>query len=171
MQRVRTYLKFLSDTLLIRLVQPLEIRLKKKKSDPKICLADHGLRASWLQEHIPIEFTNEANNQDIATIAGYLAESVVGALFSSISGLDLAHLPAKGNEPEIDFVITIGDQRIPIEVKYRNSIKAEHYKGLQWFISNPINRAPFGILITRNPGESMDERIVTIPLKDLLMLR
>lgn len=170
-QRVRTYLKFLSDTLLIRLVQPLEIRLKKKKSDPKICLADHGLRASWLQEHIPIEFTNEANNQDIATIAGYLAESVVGALFSSISGLDLAHLPAKGNEPEIDFVITIGDQRIPIEVKYRNSTRAEHYKGLQWFISNPINRAPFGILITRNPGESMDERIVTIPLKDLLMLR
>lgn len=170
-QRVRTYLKFLSDTLLIRLVQPLEIRLKKKKNDPKICLADHALRASWLQEHIPLNFQNEENNQDIATIAGYLAESIVGALFSSISGLDLSHLPAKSKDPEIDFVITIGDQRIPIEVKYRNSIREEHHSGLRWFISNPINRAPFGILITKNQVESNDDRIITIPLKNLLILR
>jgi predicted AAA+ superfamily ATPase len=170
-QRVRTYLKFLSDTLLIRLVQPLEIRLKKKKNDPKICLADHGLRASWLQENIPMDFQNEEYNQDIATIAGFLAESIVGALFSSIGGLDLSHLPAKNKDPEIDFVITIGDQRIPIEVKYRNTIREEHYKGLQWFISNSINRAPFGILITKHPVESMDDRILAISLKDLLILR
>jgi len=42
---------------------------------------------------------------------------------------------------------------------------------LKWFISNPINRAPFGILITKNHVESNDERILTIPLKDLLILR
>jgi predicted AAA+ superfamily ATPase len=170
-QRVRTYLKFLSDTLLIRLVQPLEIRLKKKKNDPKICLADHGLRASWLQEHIPLDFENAENNQDVATIAGNLAESVVGALFSSISGLDLAHLPGKGKDPEVDFVITLGDQRIPIEVKYRNTIKEDHYRGLKWFIDQSINRAPFGILVTKNQVESNDERIIPIPLKDLLILR
>ena len=170
-QRVRAYLKFLSDTLLIRLIQPLEIRLKKKRSDPKICLADHGLRSSWLQEHIPLEFENDERNKDMATIAGFLAESVVGALFSSIGGLDLSHLPGKGKEPEIDFVITLGDQRIPVEVKYRNSIKSEHYIGLQSFMDTPINRAPFGLLITKNETESMDERVVTIPLKHLLILR
>lgn len=170
-QRVRAYLKFLSDTLLIRLIQPLEIRLKKKRSDPKICLADHGLRSSWLQEHIPLEFENDETNQDMATIAGFLAESVVGALFSSIGGLDLSHLPGNGKEPEIDFVITIGDQRIPVEVKYRNSIKSEHYSGLRSFMDTPINRAPFGLLITKNESESMDERVVTIPLKHLLILR
>ncbi|WP_448520364.1 ATP-binding protein [Rhodoflexus sp.] len=170
-QRVRTYLKFLSDTLLIRLVQPLEIRLKKKKSDPKICLADHSLRASWLQEYIPMQFKNEENNQDVATMAGFMAESIVGALFSSISGLDLSHLPAQNNEPEIDFIITIGDQRIPIEVKYRNTIKAEHYKGLEWFMSSPVNRAPFGILITKNDTMSTHENVITIPLKNLLILR
>jgi hypothetical protein len=170
-QRVRAYLQFLSDTLLIRLVQPMEIRLKKKRSDPKICLADHGLRMSWLQETIPLDFENDDTNQDIATIAGFLAESIIGAMLSSVSGLDIAHLPARDKDPELDFVITLGDQRIPIEVKYRNAIRPEHYQGLKWFISRPINRAPFGILITKNPVESIDERIVTIPLKHLLLLR
>ena len=170
-QRVRAYLKFLSDTLLIRLIQPLEIRLKNKRSDPKICLADHSLRSSWLQEHIPLEFENDDTNQDMATLAGYLAESVAGALFSSIGGLDLSHLPGKGSEPEVDFVLTIGDQRIPVEVKYRNTIKNEHYKGLQCFIDKRINRAPFGLLITKNETESIDERVITLPLKHLLILR
>lgn len=170
-QRVRTYLKFLSETLLLHLIQPLEIRLKKQKSDSKICLADHGLRASWLQEYIPLEFQNDSHNQDVATIAGYLAESVVGALFTSITGLDVSYLPPRGNEPEIDFILTIGDQRIPVEVKYRNSIREVHLNGLQWFMSNPMNRAPFGILITRHPVEINDERIIAISLKDLLILR
>ena len=40
--------------LLVRLVPPLEIRLRRTKGSPKICLADHGLRASWLQEVIPL---------------------------------------------------------------------------------------------------------------------
>ncbi|MFM8449035.1 MAG: ATP-binding protein, partial [Haliscomenobacter sp.] len=170
-QRVRTYLKFLSDTLLLRLIQPMEIRLKKKRSDPKICLADHGLRASWLQEYIPLNFVNDESNQDIATIAGFLAESVVGSMLSSVGGLDISYLPPRGNEPELDFVITIGDQRIPIEVKYRNTVKSEHYKGLEWFVSNPLNRAPFGILISKNPVESSHDQIISIPLKHFLLLR
>lgn len=118
-----------------------------------------------------LDFENDDSNQDIATLAGFLAESVLGAMFSSISGLDLSYLPARSKEPELDFVITIGDQRIPIEVKYRNSIRKEHYKGLDWFVSNAINRAPFGILVTKNPVESMDDRIITIPLRHILLLR
>lgn len=171
-QRVRTYLRFLADTLLIRLIAPLEIRLKKKKSESKICLADHGLRSSWLQEHIMLDRAGGDDDADISTIAGYLAESVCGALFSSISGLDIAHLQRKANDPEVDFVLTIGDQRIPVEVKYRNSIKGEHLNGLQWFIDNKINRAPFGILVTRGDEAIVnDDRIVAIPLSSLMMLR
>ena len=52
-QRVTQYLKFLDDTLLLRLIPPLEIRLKRKRGSAKLCLVDHGLRASWLQEQIP----------------------------------------------------------------------------------------------------------------------
>lgn len=50
--RILSYLRFLDATLLIRLIQPLELRLKRKKSPAKICLCDHALRASWLQEII-----------------------------------------------------------------------------------------------------------------------
>ncbi len=170
-QRVSAYLRFLSETLLIRLIQPLEIRLKRKKNEYKICLADHALRSSWLQEYIPLHFQGDDANQDIATLAGFLAESIVGALFSSIGGLDLSYLPAKSNEPEVDFIFTIGDQRIPVEVKYRNTIKNEHYSGLINFISKPINRAPFGILITKNEYIGINENIITIPLRNLLILR
>ena len=52
-QRVTHYLKFLGDTLLLKLIPPLEIRLKRRRGSPKLCLVDHGLRASWLQENIP----------------------------------------------------------------------------------------------------------------------
>lgn len=170
-QRVRTYLRFLSNTLLIRLVEPLEIRLKKKKSDPKICLSDHSLRNSWLQEYIPLHIETDAYTQDLATMSGFLAESIVGALFSSISGLDIAHLPAMGKDPEVDFVLSIGDQRIPIEIKYRNAIHAEHYKGLLHFMDKPLNRAPFGILVSKYEALSPDPRLIVIPLSHLLLLR
>jgi hypothetical protein len=50
-----TYLRFLDGTLLVRLVQPTELRLKRKKSPAKLCLSDHALRASWLQEVIPVD--------------------------------------------------------------------------------------------------------------------
>ena len=52
--RIMSYLRFLDGTLLIRLIAPLELRLKRKKSPPRICLCDHALRASWLQELIPL---------------------------------------------------------------------------------------------------------------------
>jgi predicted AAA+ superfamily ATPase len=38
--RIRDYLRFLADTLLLRLVAPLEIRLKRKRGNSKICLVD-----------------------------------------------------------------------------------------------------------------------------------
>lgn len=172
-QRVRTYMKFLADTLLIRLIQPAEIRLKRYRSDAKICLVDHGLRASWLQEQIPVDPDTAETDEVISTQAGYLAESILGASLSSISGLDISHLPPKSKDPEIDFILAIGANRIPIEVKYRNTIKDEHLKGLNWFLDNPINRAPFGIIITKqdvNPFDGNDN-IIPISLRTFMLMR
>ena len=53
--RISNYLRFLDGTLLLRLIQPLELRLKRRTSPPKICLCDHALRAAWLQEVIPLD--------------------------------------------------------------------------------------------------------------------
>src|ERR1019366_5038160 len=102
--RVRSYLKFLGDTLLLRVIEPMEIRLKKKRGAPKICLADHGLRASWLQEVVPLESTQLNRQEHLSTLAGHIAESVVGSVLVSIHGLDVAHFPARSGEPEVDFV-------------------------------------------------------------------
>lgn len=117
-QRVRDYMKFLGDTLLLRVIEPLEIRLKKMRGAPKLCLADHALRASWLHEEVPLAPDGLRAAPDLTTLAGHLAESVVGATLSTIHGLDLNWRPERGDEPEIDFVLTIGTMRIPLEVKY-----------------------------------------------------
>lgn len=172
-QRIGNYLKFLGDSLLLRLVEPLEIRLKKKRGNSKICLADHGLRASWLQEVVPID-PGELNGQpELSSLAGHLAESVLGATLATIHGLDIAHLPERGGDPEIDFVLTLGTRRIPLEVKYQARIDGQaDTEGLRSFLEKTANNAPFGLLVTRDESNAvLDPRIVAIPLSSMLLLR
>jgi hypothetical protein len=172
-QRVSYYLKFLADTLLLRLIDPLEIRLKRQRGNSKICLADHGLRASWLQEIVPLDTTDLQHAPHLSTLAGHIAESVVGTTLSTISGLPLAHLSERNSEPEVDFVMTIGTRRIPIEVKYQRKIDfLGDTRGLRSFIEKAVNNAPFGLLITQIDMPVIeDPRIVVVPLSSLMLLR
>lgn len=171
-QRVSQYLRFLADTLLLRLIEPLEIRLKRKRGSSRICLADHGLRASWLQEIIPLSPTELELEPHLTTLAGHIAESVAGMTLATISSLDLAHLPERGGEPEIDFVLTIGTRRIPLEVKYHRRIDAlRDTEGLRTFLEKAVNNAPFGVLVTQTPVELNDPRLIAMPLSSLMLLR
>jgi predicted AAA+ superfamily ATPase len=172
-QRIQHYLRFLGDTLLLRLFDPLEIRLKKKRGNMKICLADHGLRASWLQEIVPLAPDDLAKASHLTVLAGHVAESVVGATLSTITGLDIAHLPARHDSPEIDFVLTIGLKRIPLEVKYQRTIDPlRDTEGLRTFIEKSVNNAPFGVLVTQVDSEPLDDpRMVRLPLATLMLLR
>ena len=92
-QRVTHYLKLLGDTLLLKLIPPLEIRLKRRRGSPKLWLVDHGLRASWLQENIPLVPEELARRPDLTPLAGHLAESIFGSVASAIHGLDVSHFP------------------------------------------------------------------------------
>ncbi|MEW6202120.1 MAG: AAA family ATPase, partial [bacterium] len=172
-RRVDYYLRFLGDTLLLRLIESLEIRLKKKRGNVKICLADHGLRASWLQEVIPLAPEDLTKNLHLTTLAGHIAESVVGATLSSIHSLDIAHFPERKGEPEIDFILTIGTKRIPLEVKYQRHIDGlRDTEAVRTFIEKTVNNSDFGILITQTDKETVDDpRIVTLPLSSLMLLR
>ncbi len=171
-QRITQYLRFLGDTLLLRLIEPLEIRLKRKRGSPKICLADHGLRASWLQEIVPLSPDQLEREPHLTTLAGHLAESVAGGTLATILGLDLAHLPERASEPEIDFVLTVGTRRIPLEVKYQRRIDyLRDTESLRTFLEKAINNASFGLLITQVPVELNDPRIVAIPLSSFMLLR
>jgi hypothetical protein len=172
-QRINAYLRFLGDTLLLRLIAPLEIRLKRKHGSPKLCLVDHGLRASWLQEQIPLDPKKLREEPALTTVAGHIAESVTGAALSTIPGLDLAHFPERHGEPEVDFILRIGTKMIPLEVKYQARIDPmRDTEGLRSFIERAVNNAPFGLLITQDDSPVIvDPRVITLPLSSLLLLR
>jgi predicted AAA+ superfamily ATPase len=171
--RIITYLRFLDGTLLIRLIQPLELRIKRRKSRPKICLCDHALRASWLQEVVPLDPQGLSENPHLTDLAGHLAESVLGYFLASIPNLDVAHFPQRGAEPEVDFILTAGTRRIPVEVKYRKRIDPqEDTRGLRAFLEKTVYNAPLGLLVTLDDNVAVpDPRIVPISLSSLLWLR
>ena len=172
-QRIGHYLRFLGDTLLLRLIEPLEIRLKRKRGNPKICLADHGLRASWLQEVVPLDRDGLATNPHLTTLAGHIAESVVGATLATIPSLDTAHLPARGSDPKIDFFLTVGTKRIPLEMKYQPGIDPlRDTEALRPSWKRLSDNAPFGLLITQlDETAVLDPRIVAMPLSTFMLLR
>lgn len=172
-QQILAYLRFLNNTLLIRLVQPLELRIKKRKGQPKLCLCDHSLRASWLQEIIPITPEGLRSSPHLSDLSGHIAESIVGYFLGSIPGLDLAWFPPRAAELEVDFVITIGEYRIPLEVKYQQHIDGHRdTMGLRAFIEKTVNNAHFGVLVTLTDNVTiLDPRIVALPLSSLLLMR
>jgi len=172
--QVLKYLDLLDDSLLIRLVEPLEIRRKKRTGGLKICLCDHALRASWLQEIIPLTPEELQRSPHLSDQAGHLAESVVGYYLSGIPSLDIAWYPQRSlPEPEVDFILTVGTHRIPLEVKYRRQIDALHdTKGMRVFLEKAAYNAPFGILVTLTDDVSiLDPRIIALPLSSLLLMR
>ena len=171
-QRVLAYLKFLDGTLLLRLIEPMELRLKRRRGASKLCLCDHALRAAWLQESIPL--TPEALEQSphLSDLAGHIAESSAGYFLRSIINLDVAHFPVRGAEPEVDYVLTVGEQRIPVEVKYRRRIEYRDTLGLRSFIEKAHYNAPFGVLATMLDDQATDDpRIISLPLSSLLLMR
>lgn len=171
-QRVLSYLKFLEGALLIELVRPLELRLKRSRGRSKLCVVDLGLRASWLEEVVPLERESLQRAPHLADLAGHLAESVVGAFLSGIPALDIAHFPERPTEPEVDFILTVGEKRIPLEVKYRQRIDNHRDTvGLRSFLEKRHYNAPFGVLVTMGEEKTLDPRIVSVSLPSLLLMR
>lgn len=172
-QRILSYLRFLEGSLLVRLVRPLELRLKKVRGPSKLCIVDHGLRQSWLEETVPLDPESLEQHPHLIDLAGHIAESAVGAYLGSIPHLDVAHFPERPTEPEIDFVLTIGERRIPLEVKYRRRIDPHRDTvGLRSFIEKVHYNAPFGVLVTMLDGVDVpDPRIVPVSLRSLLLAR
>jgi predicted AAA+ superfamily ATPase len=108
----------------------------------------------------------------LADLAGRIAESAAGYFFRSIINLDVAHFPERGAEPEVDYVLTVGEQRIPIEVKYRRRVGHADTLSLRSFIEKSHYNAPFGILVTLGDEVATDDpRIISIPLPTLLLMR
>jgi predicted AAA+ superfamily ATPase len=172
-QRIQSYLQFLEGSLLVKLVKPLELRMKKKRGAFKLCIVDHGLRASWLEEVIPLDPQRLEQAQHLSDLAGHIAESVVGAFLSQFPHLDVAGFPERATEPELDFVLTLGERRIPLEIKYRKRIDPlRDTLGIRSFLDKPHYNAPFGVLVTMAEDVVIpDPRIVPVSLRSLLWMR
>jgi predicted AAA+ superfamily ATPase len=172
-KRIWTYLNVLDGSLLLKLLRPLELRLKRSLGADKLCLCDHALRASWLEEVIPIDAKGLAVATHLSDLAGHIAESVAGYFLASIPHLDVSHFPERSAEPEVDFVLTVGDTRIPLEIKYRQRIDPHRDTvGIRAFLEKTAYNAPFGVLVTLHDGVKItDPRIVAVSLASLLLLR
>jgi predicted AAA+ superfamily ATPase len=122
---------------------------------------------------IPITPEELERSPHLSDLAGHIAESIAGYFLSAIPGLDLAWFPERAAEPEVDFVITVGENRIPLEIKYRRHIDGHRDTlGLRAFIEKTVYNAPFGVLVTLSDNVQVsDPRIAALPLSTLLLIR
>ena len=97
----------------------------------------------------------------------------LGYFLASVPNLNVAYLPTPGIQPEVDFVVTVGTVRIPIEVKYRRHMDPfDDTRALRAFLERTINNAPFGLLVTQEDGvQVQDPRIIPISLSAFLWTR
>lgn len=167
---VRKATEFLVDSMLVHRVDPLEATLKKQSSGPRLCLCDHFVREAWLQERVPLTPGELANAQEaVSTLAGQIMQSVLGYFLKGIHGLEVSWFPQRGDEPEVDYVLTIGLKRIPVEVKYtRGRATRKDLAGLESFCRVGKYNAPFGLLITQQESGPIGDNVLAVPAAALL---
>jgi len=169
--QVNAAIEYLENTLLIRLLKPLEIARKRHTSPPTICLCDHFMRYALLREEVPLAPGKlKGKSETLATQAGHLVEGIVGNLFAGTQGIDAFFFPERKEEPEVDFVLSIGIKHIPIEVKYRTKVKSNDLVGLRSFCGKLHYDAPFGLVITQAQAGEIEPGILAVPAKALLLL-
>lgn len=171
--KVNDALSFLADSLLLHLVPPFEGLGKRQSNPPKICICDHFVRDGILQETLPIDpETLKSCDEAVSTGVGHLIESILGYYLQGIPGVDLAWFPERKDEPEVDFVLTIGTTRIPMEIKYRRDRPGvSNSKGIESFCRKPAYAAKFGLIITQTAEGEIGDHAIAIPASTLLLLR
>jgi predicted AAA+ superfamily ATPase len=170
--KVAEAIQFLVDSLLVRSIPPLEMLLKKNSALQKLCLCDHFVRSGVLQDTIPIAPSALVTlNQPTRTIAGHLVESIIGYFLKGIPDLDVAWWPPKKDEPEVDFILTIGAQRLPIEIKYTQGKPTRtDIGGIESFCAKKHYNAPFGLIVTQDTEGQLGDYTLALPASTFLLV-
>lgn len=170
--QIKSAVSYLENTLLIRLLKPLEANRAKRNDCPTICLCDHFLRFALLREEIPLSPNTLAScDEAVCTQAGHLIEGIIGNYFAGAHGVNAFWLPERPKKPEVDVVLSIGMRRIPIEVKYRKKVvKHDQLEGIRTFCKTPHLGADFGLVVTREASGEIEKGIIAIPAKAVLLL-
>jgi predicted AAA+ superfamily ATPase len=171
--KITNALTFLADSLLLYRVSPLEMNSRRGGHPPKLCICDHFVRNGILQETVPLDpaALKQCDNA-VGTQAGFLIESILGYFLKGIPGVELSWFPVRTKEPEVDFVLTIGTSRIPLEVKYRRDTPGmAEVKGLESFCAKPAYAASFGVLVTQNAEGPIGDCALAVPASTFLLLK
>ena len=171
--KVQETIQFLADSLLIYCVPPLEMLQKKQAHPPKLCVCDHFVRDGVLQETLPLDPDSLKDcTEAVSGQAGHVIESVLGYFLKGIPGVELSWFPERPHEPELDFVLTIGTNRIPVEVKYRRGeIGKAAIAGIEAFCGKTAYSASFGIVITQTAEGPIGDKAIAIPASTFLLLK
>ena len=171
--KVAETIQFLADSLLLYEVKPQEMLQKKQTQPNKLCVCDHFVRDGILQETVPLDpEALKGCNEAVSTQAGHVIESVLGYFLKGIPGIELAWFPPRDKEPEIDLVLTIGTNRIPVEVKYRRDKPDKAaLAGIESFCAKPAYSAPFGIVVTQTVEGPIGDKVIAVPASTFLLLR
>lgn len=171
--KINQAIDFLADSLLISAVRPLELLGKGQIHPSKLCICDHYVRNGVLQETIPLDPADLAKEiESVVTQAGHLIESTLGYFLAGIPGLDVASFPPRPTEPEVDFILTIGTLRIPVEVKYRSRPPTiDQLGGIRHFLRKPAYQSAFGLVVTQTYAGLVADDILAIPASTMLLLR
>ncbi len=171
--KVADTIQFLADSLLVYEVKPQEMLQKKQTQPNKLCVCDHFVRDGILQETLPLDpEALKGCNEAVSTQVGHVIESVLGYFLKGIPGVELAWFPPRDKQPEVDLVLTIGTNRIPVEVKYRRDKPDKAaLTGIESFCGKPAYAAPFGIIVTQTSEGPVGDKAIAVPASTFLLLR
>lgn len=161
---IKKYIWFAEKTFLIDIISPF-YRNKQKEivKSPVIYFRDLGLLNYSIAKF-------ELNN--IIDISGFTFQNFIENLLKlSLGALeykDNLHFWRTNTGAEVDFVISIGEKLIPIEVKFSDMDKVEISKSIRSFIENYKPEKVFIINRTLDSGKDINStRIFVVPFYSL----
>ena len=121
---IKKHLEILKETYLIEVIRPFSTNKNKELVKiPKIYFVDCGVRNFFL---------NNFNDFSLRDDAGFLFESFVLSELLKRGIKNIAFWQDK-NRNEVDFILENNGLLVPMEIKYKSSLKSEDFKGLKYF--------------------------------------
>jgi len=121
---LKNYIEILKETFLITELRPYYSNKNKEiVKIPKVYFMDPGVRNYFLNHFSPVEKRKDY---------GFLFEGFVMSQLLRAGYHKINYWQDK-NKREVDFIVNKGHDLIPIEVKFKNTIKQNDFKGLAHF--------------------------------------
>lgn len=157
-KEVLNYIELLKETYLVVSLRPF---FSNKNSElvkiPKIYFIDNGVRNYFINNFNPVSRRSDS---------GFLFEGfVLSELLKSGVKTDIIKFWQDKNRHEVDIVLDFISNQIPIEIKYKESLKKDDFLGLKAFRDMyPETHTPFLINLDRQEQDKKYELILPYDL-------